>query len=810
MLKQILLIWLYFSALPLFGQSLIDIKYYSVQDGLSQKNIQNFIQDDNGYIWMATWNGLERFDGYSFTNYKTYPESDVRITNHRFTNIEKSSLNNIWCQTYDKHCYLFNTRTCQYEDPFLFNKGVINSVEKLYVLRKGITWAVGVQNELFRLDENRFPATESVQLYTGKIENNIGDSIYIVMQDKDGDEWILTNKGATIVGKKSMANLMPFKFMVENADDIYLATSKGFFARYDYQSQNVVPCVPNEPMSEIIGLKSLSDHKIAILQRKEIRFYNPKTGKFTLYKMPVEISPDIYQDRKGIFWLLGVTGGVIRLDCTTEDIILLSYPKLKEVPFTKPCTFIHEDEYGCIWVNPVEGELYFYDPMTRSLEQAYVYEKGVRVPISFQAFSYFIDHHKNLWYTTPGSELGYLSFHQSGLDYIINRHKESARSLMEDHRKRVWIGWKRNHKTQPGNICLYDSLGQWIGNISQKGKIVADQSVSFNADVYCIYEDKDHNIWMGTREDGLFLFRFQGEDNYQVTCYLPDKDNPYSISSKSIFSILQDSSGRIWIGTFGGGINLVESASAGGDLKFVHYGNILNNYPIHVCEKVRCLYEVADGVILIGTTGGLLSCSTDFSRPEEIRFFHNVCDERYSSLSNNDILDITQTKGGKLLVTTLSGGINILDDGSSLSERLNFKHYNATNDRLPDLSLSSIEDQEGNIWIVSENKISKFDAGLNLLEEYKDQIQMAETRPVLLSSGKLLLGSLYGALCIIPDELHKSDFVPPIVFSHLDIYQNNTSRRQDIYSNDEAQYLQPDERNFTITFAALVSCTTCC
>lgn len=73
MLKQILFIWLCFSALTLFGQSLIDIKYYSVQDGLSQKNIQNLIQDDNGYIWMSTWNGLERFDGYSFTNYKTYP-----------------------------------------------------------------------------------------------------------------------------------------------------------------------------------------------------------------------------------------------------------------------------------------------------------------------------------------------------------------------------------------------------------------------------------------------------------------------------------------------------------------------------------------------------------------------------------------------------------------------------------------------------------------------------------------------------------------------------------------------------------------
>lgn len=803
MLKQTLFILLCLSASVLSGQSLIDSKHYSVQDGLSQKNIQNIIQDDNGYIWMSTWNGLERFDGYSFTNYKTYPESKVRITNHRFTNIEKSSLNNIWCQTYDKHCYLFNTRLYQYEDPFLFNQSLTNSVEKLYVLRKGITWAVGVQNELYRMDENKFPAMESIELYTGKTENSIGDSIFGIMQDKDGDEWILTNKGTTIVGKKSMANLMPFKFMVEHEDGIYLATSKGFFARYDQQSQNVVPCVPDEPMSEIIGLKSLSGHKIAILQKRGIRLYDPETGKFTVYETPVEISPDIWQDRKGDLWLLGITDGVIHLDCTNGEITLLNYPKSKEVPFTTPCSFIHEDKYGCIWVNPVGGELFFYNPVTKTLEQAYVYKKGVKVPVSFQAFSYFIDHHQNLWYAIFGNDLGYLSFYQSGLDYITNSHKESARSLMEDHRKRIWIGWKRNHKTQPGNVCLYDSLGRWMGNVSQAGKIVADQSVSFNADVYCIYEDKDHNIWMGTREDGLYLFRYKGEDNYEATCYMPDKNNPYSISSKSIYSILQDSAGRIWIGTFGGGINLVESVPAGGGLKFVHSGNILNNYPIHVCEKVRCLYEADNGVILIGTTGGLLSCSTDFSRPEEIRFFHNVCDERYSSLSNNDILDIAQTRKGKLLITTLSGGINVPDDSSSLSEKITFRHYNATNGQLPDLSLSTIEDMEGNIWIVSENKVSKFDAALNLLEEYTDQIQMAETKPVLLSSGKLLLGALYGALCITPGDLHKSDFIPPIVFSHLDIYLNNTSRRQEIYSNHTIQYLQADERNFTITFAAL-------
>ena len=190
-------------------------------------------------------------------------------------------------------------------------------------------------------------------------------------------------------------------------------------------------------------------------------------------------------------------------------------------------------------------------------------------------------------------------------------------------------------------------------------------------------------------------------------------------------------------------------------------------------------------------------------KPEAIRFYHNICEERYSSLSNNDVLNITQTRRGKLIVTTQSGGINILEGHGDLSEKLIFEHYNATIGQVSDLTLSTIEDKEGNIWVVSENKISKYDAEMNLLGELSDQILMAETKPVLLSSGKLFLGSLYGALCITPDELHKSDFVPPIVFSHLDIYLNNTSRRQDIYNHREVQYLQVDERNFIITFAAL-------
>lgn len=798
MLKQVITILLYLFAPMLFGQSLINMKHYSVQDGLSQKSVHNFIQDDNGYIWMSTWNGLERFDGYSFYNYKTYPESPIRISNHRFTKIKKSSLNNIWCLTYDKRCYLFNTRTYEYQDPFLFNKSLTNSVNKLYALGNGITWAVGMQNELYRIDENKFPATESVELYSGRNER---DTIYGITQDKDGDEWILTNKGALIVGQKSISNLMPFEFMVEVPGGIYLATSKGFFTRYDTQSQDVLPCVPEQPISEITGLKSLADNKIVILQNRSIILYDPANEKFTVHKMPIEIDSDVFEDKKGNLWLLGANDGVILLDKKNETATLLNYPRYSEVPFYKPCTFVHEDEYGCIWLKPAGGELCFYNPVNRCLEQASTYEMGMRKPVSFQAFSYIIDRHQNLWYT-KGDGFGYLSFHRKKFEYRFDSHKE-ARALMEDHQKRLWVGWKRNHKKQSSNVCLYDPSGQWIGNLSREGKIVPDSTVTFNIDVYCIYEDKEHNIWLGTKDNGLYLLRPERDNSYRITHHLSDKNNPYSISSNSIYSILQDSAGRIWIGTFGGGLNLIEHLPESAGLRFIHSGNVLNNYPIHVCEKVRCLYEADNGVILIGTTGGLLSCSSDFARPEAIRFYHNVCEERYSSLSNNDVLNITQTHNGKLLVITLSGGINLLDDSSRLSEKLAFKHYNATNGQVPDLSLSAIEDSEGNLWIASENKLSKLDADMNLLEEYNDQIQMAETKPVLCSSGKLIFGSEFGALCVTPKDLYKSDFVPPIVFSHLDIYLNNTSRRQEVFNSTEIQSLKADERNFTITFAAL-------
>ena len=90
MLKLFLIILYLVCPFVLSAQSLMHVRYYSAKDGLSQNTVADFLQDDKGYIWMATWNGLEKFDGYTFQNYKSYPTDDTRLEYNRIQQIIKS------------------------------------------------------------------------------------------------------------------------------------------------------------------------------------------------------------------------------------------------------------------------------------------------------------------------------------------------------------------------------------------------------------------------------------------------------------------------------------------------------------------------------------------------------------------------------------------------------------------------------------------------------------------------------------------------------------------------------------------------
>lgn len=95
-------------AINIAAQPICQVKHFSVSDGLAQGNVMSILQDQKGLVWFSTWNGLNKFDGYTFKTYKTSQESKYAFGSNRMGIISESKYGDIWCPTLtmDKPAFL--------------------------------------------------------------------------------------------------------------------------------------------------------------------------------------------------------------------------------------------------------------------------------------------------------------------------------------------------------------------------------------------------------------------------------------------------------------------------------------------------------------------------------------------------------------------------------------------------------------------------------------------------------------------------------------------------------------------------------
>ena len=385
--------------------------------------------------------------------------------------------------------------------------------------------------------------------------------------------------------------------------------------------------------------------------------------------------------------------------------------------------------------------------------------------------------------------------HACHLESIDNGFE--TRAFLIDREKDFWV------TTKKGFIRIYQADGNLKGYLTPEGTI-SSKPISFSKNIYCFMEDTKGIIWMGSKQDGLFRVERAGDNSFKITQFTHQKGDPYSLSHNSIYTIYQDSRKRIWIGCFGGGLNLLEETPEG-KIRFLHNGNQLNKYPKTHFAKVRYITEI-ENVLLVATTEGLLTFSSEFIRPEEISFHRNIrIPDKISSLSSNDVTYIYTDSRKDTYVLTFTGGINKILSDNLLSNEIEFKTY-TTQDGLPsDLVLSMIEDNQKNLWVISENALSCFNPEKDTFEYYdkkylQKELYFTEAAPVQNGQHQLLLGTDIGVLKITPEQLKKSTYTPPIVFTDLKI--QGASQDLDIDDLEELK-LKPSERNVIFQFAAL-------
>ena len=795
------------------AQSICQIDYYSTANGLAQRSVVGMAQDCRGFMWFSTWNGLSRWDGYTFKNYKAHPGDGCRLTSNRIPYITPTGSGDIWCQTHDNHAFLFDTRQERFIDPLQpieRKQGHSYNVRRIVSLEGGISWIICSQGA-FRVDEQQLkqnPAhSEALTQYSRELGNLPGDSIGQILRDTDGDEWVLTNRGLLIVGRKEPADTTTsYQYICQMGTHIYLTDRENHLTTYSLRERIWQTIRIPAPTRKVNGFTPMGTDTLGIGTNDGVMLYLPRTQTFRHLDTSLPgVSNETYTffpDSHGQLWLLNHDEGITRYVLATgeKQHYRTSTNEMPDSEYASR-TLAFEDRQGTVWVVPRGGALSYYDPQSRTL-LPYLSDPA-RPESKFLPVirSYAIDGQGNFWFSDR-SHLGKVTFHPNGARLLPLDSGYETRAFLTDRQGRLWVASKE------GSVRIYRPDGTLQGYLTPNGSI-SSRHTSFGASIYVMREDKTGKFYLGSRWDGLFRLTPQPSGIFQIDHFVHQADHPASLSENSIYDLLEDRDGRLWIATHGGGLNLMLPAGEkNGQTRFLHAGNGLKHYPGKGFNRARSLHQAPDGTLLMGTTDGLVTFCPDPKQVEETRFqtYTRIPDDP-QSLSCNDVTHIYSDSRGKTYVLTFSGGVNCIEPGSSLTApHIHFQPLPTDGTPPPtDVTLSMLEDNEGSLWIVSEALLMRYRPEEHKFEFYNQKSLLlrdtyfSEAIPV--QWGNLLVfGAEDGMVHINPQTSKPNPYTPPIVFTQLRLAGSQQLRP---LNDVQEVHLSPRERNITIEFAAL-------
>lgn len=811
--------------------------HYSSEDGLSQNTVMSILQDRKGFLWFATWNGLNKFDGYTFKTYRAdWHHPDHTLTNNRIDQIEEDCYGYLWLLTYDSRAFRFDPRMSQFECvPAQGEPGCEAAISSIRVLPGGAVWLLTEKEGAFRVGTEAAGGRMDIRRYSEQAQSSerLVGKVRTVCEDKAGNEWILTDKGLMqlVADDKHQATLFfagsPGQQQAEPGQGFYACREWGDRLYFGSDDGKVWCYHPADKQFQLLQLPATSPvvalekageaGLLAATATDGLFLYSSHTDPPEHYSMPQltrEPVHSLYVDCYGEAWIEQHIPGTI----THFNLVSHTF-KTEQIAVEPTCTdrsrpsfHVHEDCHGNVWVHPYGGGFSRFDPATRSLLPFYNNLQDGEWRFSNKIHSAYSDRQGNLWLCTHSKGVEKITFHHSPFRLFtpVPRNYETlsneVRALCEDGRGRLWVGLK------DGRLRVYDADRTELGYLTEAGTL-AHTGLPLRGNVYFLKEDSHGNLWIATKGDGLVKAVLRADGNYTLTRYRHSKEDIYSLSDDDVYCVHEDSRGRIWVATFGGGVNYLERDSATGDERFINCRNHLKNYPINDCYKVRFITGDNQGHVWIGTPVGALRADEQFSRPEELLF------HRYTripgdptSLSNNDVHWISATSRGELYLGTFGGGLNKLEaiDAEGLAR---FKCYLSEKEVTSDILLSIREDVGGNLWMSTVSGISKFTPSTGQFENYNTRdlshsVRFSEAASAYTRSGHLLFGTTYGIFSFHPDSVRKSRYVPSLVFSGLLVDNEEVAPGEAAFlprALDDVRRLKLSHREnvFTIQFAAL-------
>ena len=720
-------------------------EHYSSDDGLPHNSICDIHQDGRGYLWLCTWYGLSRYDGNGFVNYTMRPGDYSNLSHNRILSVEEDALGYLWVTTYDYHLYRFDAQAEHFVSVpgELENFPVANrKVDAFRCDKKGNVWVsisgVGLLKVMPDLS------------YTAYFSDYpVGRDISGIFEDSDDTIYAVSELGISVFrdGEASLLARDPEAFaFAETAGNLYFASPDHLL---------VVDMATHEqkkiPLSGIragdattMSLTGADSDMLYIgFRDNAVAYVNTQTNELVPYRSDMGRVRYLFPDNGGLLWIATERTGIWSFDARTERF--RHYEHSNNVMSYYVDTLAHVESRGeRVWIKMNNWGFGYYDrerdeivPLSNVKEQ-----KNPRFMNGVACYE--VDRSGVLWMSTVGRGLERVTLIAPKVDVIVPptrsddlKSSSEVRAMLRDSNDNLWVA------TKSRELYVYSP------DLSSCRRFPDRKSGDLGV-IYSIFEDRDGNMWLGTKGDGLIRMSPSGND-WEWKRFRNDPHDRNSLSSNNIYSIEQDNDGRIWIGTYGGAISMLQDAESN---EFITAGNNFPDYPLEMGERVRYLHCMPDGRMLVATVGGLILFEP--SDTPELTVFHQITKipGDPASLGNNDVIHIFTDRAGNTWLSTFGGGLNrlyfdnavprfeIISDGDGLAS--NIVH-------------SVIDDIHGNLWIATEAGLSKYDPRLGHVTNFSrydgvSKTSFSEATCASLANGSLLFGTLDNILRISPDD----------------------------------------------------------
>ena len=576
MFKKIIIIFIlfqYFLGIQVvYAQQNISVfKHLTIDDGLTQNSINCIHQDKNGFMWFGTQDGLNRYDGYNFIQYRNHRNNSNSLSNNYIWDLYEDDNNVLWIATFGGGLNSLNLLTGKIKryQPKPNDSSSFPSNRLFSILEhpKGFLW-IGSNEGLILFDK----AKEQSKIFLSEKtkENTLKDNyIGIVAKDENGNLWLRSDLGLTLFNTK-------------------LNTAK-YFQRSPFSN--------NHELGDIYDIKNEKDNLLVLCKAGLVKI-NPtsKTDSLLISASTYTIGnrTPLFQEILAINehrYAIGTNMGLLLFDSRTGINYFFQNEEAdkKSLSHNNILSLLKSND-GIIWVGTRNGLNKF-----ESEKPDFIHIRNIsgKHGLSSKNVNSFIEEKDSLLWvgTTDGLNL-------------YNKNDNSFKVFRKD----MGYGLKTNYI-----LCLFkDSKGnKWLGtrgNGFYKIEGTIDTKISFkpiqpnNKDVsstsiHYITEDIDGSLWLGTGGKGLWKYKpsTNSAKIYSTAKNGTGPNHPY------IFTILQDSFKNIWLGTPTGGLNLFDPKTE----EFIYFQNKPENQNSISNDIILSLYEDHQKNLWIATNGGL-------------------------------------------------------------------------------------------------------------------------------------------------------------------------------------------------------------